>query len=43
MESMDRGLIVNAVGDSILRFLPPLIITKGDVDQAISVLKEVTA
>jgi len=40
-ESMKKGLILNAVGDSTLRFLPPLIIKKEDVDSAISILKEV--
>ena len=40
-ESLERGLIVNAVGDHILRLLPPLIITKEDVDQAMSVLAAV--
>jgi len=29
------GLIVNAIGHSIIRFLPPLIVTKSDVDSAI--------
>ncbi len=37
-EALERGLILNAIGDDILRFLPPLIITQSDVDQAMSVL-----
>jgi predicted acetylornithine/succinylornithine family transaminase len=40
-EALDRGLILNAIGDTTLRFLPPLIITKENVDQAISILAEV--
>ena len=40
-ESLERGLILNAVGDHILRLLPPLIITKEDVDQAVEVLAAV--
>jgi acetylornithine/succinyldiaminopimelate/putrescine aminotransferase len=35
-ESLNRGLIFNAAGDGYLRFLPPLNITKSDVDEAIS-------
>jgi predicted acetylornithine/succinylornithine family transaminase len=41
VESLERGLIVNAVGDSTLRFLPPLLITADDVDLAVSILEEV--
>ncbi|HEX9997407.1 MAG TPA: acetylornithine transaminase [Abditibacterium sp.] len=37
-EAMKRGLIINAVGDSILRFLPPLIASESDVDEAMSIL-----
>ncbi|MEN6520808.1 MAG: acetylornithine transaminase [Armatimonadota bacterium] len=37
---MDKGLLLNAVGDSILRFLPPLIITKEDIDLAIGIIAE---
>jgi acetylornithine/N-succinyldiaminopimelate aminotransferase len=40
-EALERGLILNAIGDHILRLLPPLIITKGDIDQAMDVLTEV--
>ena len=39
--ALAKGLIVNNIGDSIIRFLPPLIITKKDCQQAVSVLKEV--
>ena len=37
-ESLERGLIVNAVGDHTLRLLPPLIITKEDIDEAMDIL-----
>jgi len=36
-----RGLIVNAVGDRTIRLLPPLIITREDVDKAVDILAEV--
>lgn len=36
--AMDKGLIVNPIGDNILRFVPPLILTEQMVDEAIVVL-----
>lgn len=38
---MDKGLLINCTGGNVLRFVPPLIITEGDVDIAIDVLGEV--
>jgi len=35
---MDKGVLINCIGGSILRFVPPLIITESDVDRAIDVL-----
>jgi acetylornithine/succinyldiaminopimelate/putrescine aminotransferase len=32
--SLARGLVINAVGDSIIRLLPPLVIHEDDVDEA---------
>lgn len=40
-ECMSRGLIINCTGDNILRFLPPLIITKADVDAMMDILRGV--
>lgn len=40
-DALEHGLILNAIGDNILRLLPPLIITQADVDMAIKVLKAV--
>lgn len=37
--SLEQGLIFNAVGDSILRFLPPLCVTRSDVDEALAKLR----
>ncbi|HHW06171.1 MAG TPA: acetylornithine transaminase [Clostridia bacterium] len=36
----EKGLLVNGVGEKTLRFLPPLIITKADVDEAVAILDE---
>ncbi|GIV04727.1 MAG: hypothetical protein KatS3mg016_0302 [Fimbriimonadales bacterium] len=33
--ALERRLILNAVGDTVLRIVPPLVITKRDVDEAI--------
>ena len=38
-----RGLIVNPIGQNILRFLPPLIVKNEHVDAAIRILKEALA
>jgi len=38
---LERGLILNAIGDCTLRFLPPLIVTQEHIDQAISILARV--
>jgi len=34
--ALDAGLIVNAIGPRTLRLVPPLIITRVDVDEAMS-------
>lgn len=33
-EGLAEGLVLNHIGDSILRFLPPLVITRDEVDEA---------
>ena len=40
-ECMQKGLLINSAGSKTLRFVPPLIITIHDIDQAINVLDEV--
>ncbi len=40
-ECMHKGLLINSAGSKTLRFVPPLIITTQDIDQAIKVLDEV--
>jgi predicted acetylornithine/succinylornithine family transaminase len=37
---LDNGLVVNAVDDHTVRFVPPLIITAAEIDRAHSVLRE---
>ena len=38
---VDRGLLINCTCENILRFVPPLIITKEDIDCAVDILDEV--
>jgi acetylornithine/N-succinyldiaminopimelate aminotransferase len=40
MAALDRGLIVNPIGDETLRFLPPLVIGEADVDRALEILRD---
>ena len=34
------GLVVNAIGDYILRFLPPLTVTSEEIDQGVEILQQ---
>ncbi|MBW2544331.1 MAG: acetylornithine transaminase [Deltaproteobacteria bacterium] len=38
---MDRGLLLNCTCGNVLRFVPPLIVTKVDIDHAVDILDEV--
>jgi len=38
---MKKGLLINCTGGNVLRFVPPLILTKTDVDKAVGILSEV--
>jgi acetylornithine/N-succinyldiaminopimelate aminotransferase len=40
-DALAAGLILNAIGDDTLRFLPPLIVTQADIDQAVGILAKV--
>lgn len=35
---MERGLLINCTNENILRFVPPLILTRHDVDSAVEIL-----
>ncbi|MCM1542074.1 MAG: aminotransferase class III-fold pyridoxal phosphate-dependent enzyme, partial [Blautia sp.] len=41
--AMDNGLILINAGVNIIRFVPPLIITKENVDEMISILDRILA
>lgn len=40
MKALDKGLILNPIGDCILRFVPPLILTTDLVDRAIGIMND---
>jgi predicted acetylornithine/succinylornithine family transaminase len=40
-ECQKQGILINCVVDRVLRFVPPLIVTKGEVDQVVDVLDDV--
>ena len=41
LDCMQQGLLINCTHDTVLRFLPPYIITEAEVDQAIAILARV--
>jgi predicted acetylornithine/succinylornithine family transaminase len=42
-ECLSRGLIINNIGESILRFLPPLIVSEREIDNAVDILAGILA
>ena len=41
LDAMQQGLLLNCTHDTVLRFLPPYIVTEKEIDRAISILKKV--
>jgi len=39
--ALEKGLIINAVNDYTIRFLPPLVIGKEEIEKGLAILKEV--
>jgi 4-aminobutyrate aminotransferase-like enzyme len=37
---MEKGIIVLLAGSNVIRLLPPLVITKEEIDQVLSALNE---
>ena len=40
-KAMDRGLLITSAGHNVIRFLPPLIISKKQIDQGIEILDNI--
>jgi len=38
LDAMAEGLLINCTHETILRFLPPYIVTEKEVDQALKIL-----
>jgi predicted acetylornithine/succinylornithine family transaminase len=36
---LDQGIVANAIGDNVLRFVPPLIVTAADCDRVVAAIK----
>ena len=43
LDAMAEGLLINCTHDTVLRFLPPYIVTEKDIDQALKVLGKLFA
>jgi len=40
-KALERGCLINCTADNVIRLVPPLVISKGELDKVISVLNEV--
>jgi len=43
LKCMDKGLLIGTAGENVLRFLPPLIVQKKEIDKGLTILEEVLA
>ena len=41
LDAMEQGLLINCTHDTVLRFLPPYIVTEKEIDRAVRILKKV--
>jgi acetylornithine aminotransferase len=42
-QALDRGLLINCTVGTVLRFLPPLIVSRAEIDEAVEILDELLA
>ena len=42
-KALDRGLLLNVAQDNVLRFVPPLIVTAGEIDEMLEILSGILA
>lgn len=40
MKALDKGLLLINAGTNVIRFIPPLVITRENVDEMIAILEE---
>ncbi len=43
VKAMDRGLLINCTVGNVLRFVPPLIVSRAEIDEAMMILDQVLA
>ncbi len=41
LEAIEQGLLINCTHETVLRFLPPYIVTEKEIDRAVAILKRV--
>jgi acetylornithine/N-succinyldiaminopimelate aminotransferase len=41
LDAIEQGLLINCTHDTVLRFLPPYIVTEKEIDRAVGILKRV--
>jgi len=41
LDAMEQGLLLNCTHDTVLRFLPPYIITEQEIDRGVTILNRV--
>jgi acetylornithine/succinyldiaminopimelate/putrescine aminotransferase len=41
LDAMEQGLLFNCTHDTVLRFLPPYIITEQEIDRGVTILNRV--
>lgn len=39
----EQGVVANAIGENVLRFVPPLVVTKADCDYVVNALRKALA
>ena len=40
-ESLEKGLLINAIRPNMIRFMPPLNVSKDEIDRAIEIIRSV--
>lgn len=40
-KALEKGLIINSTGGTVLRFLPPLTVKENEIDEAVEILREI--
>ena len=39
-KALERGMVLNSIGETVVRFLPPLIVSEAEIDELVVVLEE---